>query len=94
MRSISGSKGIIHSTGGYLVYNYSAYKWVFDLKEESVYWCSADVGWVTGHSSIVYAPLAHGAAIVLYEEHPITQRLTGGGILLRNTELMKSQLFY
>ena len=63
-------KGIVHSTGGYLVHNYAAYKWVFDLKEESVYWCSADVGWVTGHSSIVYAPLAHGAAIVLYEGAP------------------------
>jgi len=63
-------KGIIHGTGGYLVHNYSAYKWVFDLKEESVYWCSADVGWVTGHSSTVYAPLAHGAAIVLYEGAP------------------------
>jgi acetyl-CoA synthetase len=63
-------KGIVHSTGGYLVHNYSTYKWVFDLREESVYWCSADVGWVTGHSSIVYAPLAHGAAIVLYEGAP------------------------
>jgi len=63
-------KGIVHSTGGYLVHNYSAYKWVFDLKEESVYWCTADVGWVTGHSEIVYAPLAHGAAIVLYEGAP------------------------
>jgi len=63
-------KGIVHSTGGYLVYNYSTYKWVFDLREDSVYWCSADVGWVTGHSSIVYAPLAHGAAIVLYEGAP------------------------
>jgi acetyl-CoA synthetase len=63
-------KGIIHSTGGYLVQNYSAYKWAFNLREESVYWCTADVGWVTGHSSIVYAPLAHGAAIVLYEGAP------------------------
>ncbi len=63
-------KGIVHSTGGYLVYNYSTYKWVFDIKEESVYWCTADVGWVTGHSSIVYAPLAHGAAIVMYEGAP------------------------
>ncbi len=63
-------KGIVHGTGGYLVNNYCAYKWVFDLKEESVYWCTADVGWVTGHSSIVYAPLAHGAAIVLYEGAP------------------------
>ncbi len=63
-------KGIVHSTGGYLVYNHSAYEWVFDIKEESVFWCTADVGWVTGHSSIVYAPLSHGAAIVLYEGAP------------------------
>jgi len=63
-------KGVVHSTAGYLVHNYSAYKWVFDLREESVYWCTADVGWVTGHSSIVYAPLAHGAAMVLYEGAP------------------------
>ena len=70
-------KGIVHSTGGYLVQNYATYKWVFDLREESVYWCTADVGWVTGHSSIVYAPLAHGAAIVLYEgapDHPTIER--------------------
>jgi len=53
-----------------MVYNYAAYKWVFDIKEESVYWCSADVGWVTGHSMIVYAPLAHGAATVMYEGAP------------------------
>ncbi|MBI2864024.1 MAG: acetate--CoA ligase, partial [Chloroflexi bacterium] len=63
-------KGIVHGTGGYLTWNHSVYKWVFDIKEESVYWCTADVGWVTGHSSIVYAPLAHGAAIVLYEGSP------------------------
>ncbi|MBM2831205.1 MAG: acetyl-coenzyme synthetase, partial [Dehalococcoidia bacterium] len=63
-------KGIVHGTGGYLVYNYSAYRWVFDLKDESVYWCTADVGWVTGHSAIVYGPLAHGATIVLYEGVP------------------------
>ncbi|MFO7996286.1 MAG: acetate--CoA ligase [Dehalococcoidia bacterium] len=63
-------KGIVHSTGGYLVHNYAAYKWVFDIREESVYWCTADIGWVTGHSQIVYAPLAHGAATVLYEGAP------------------------
>jgi len=63
-------KGIVHGTGGYLVFNHSAYKWVFDIREESVYWCTADVGWVTGHSSIVYAPLSHGAAIVLYDGAP------------------------
>ena len=63
-------KGIVHGTGGYLVFNHAAYRWVFDIREESVYWCTADVGWVTGHSSIVYAPLSHGAAIVLYEGAP------------------------
>jgi len=63
-------KGIVHSTGGYSVFNYAMYQWVFDIKEESVYWCTADVGWVTGHSSIVYAPLIHGAAQVLYEGTP------------------------
>jgi len=63
-------KGIVHSTGGYLVFNHSGYEWVFNIREESVFWCTADVGWVTGHSSIVYAPLSHGAAIVLYEGAP------------------------
>jgi len=63
-------KGIVHSTGGYLVYNYSTYKWVFDISDESIYWCTADVGWVTGHSAIVYAPLLHGATIVIYEGAP------------------------
>jgi len=63
-------KGIIHSTGGYLVFNYSTYKWVFDISDESIYWCTADVGWVTGHSSIVYAPLLHGATILMYEGAP------------------------
>jgi len=63
-------KGIVHSTGGYLVFINSMYQWVFDIQEDSVYWCTADVGWVTGHSSIVYAPLMHGASIVVYEGAP------------------------
>ncbi|OGW16951.1 MAG: acetate--CoA ligase [Nitrospinae bacterium RIFCSPLOWO2_12_FULL_45_22] len=63
-------KGIVHSTGGYLVYNYATYKWVFDVSDESIYWCTADIGWVTGHSYIVYAPLLHGATIVMYEGAP------------------------
>jgi len=63
-------KGIVHSTGGYMVFINSMYKWVFDIQEESVYWCTADVGWVTGHSSIVYAPLMHGASILVYEGAP------------------------
>jgi len=63
-------KGIVHSTGGYMVFINSMYKWVFDIQEESVYWCTADVGWVTGHSSIVYAPLMQGASIVVHEGAP------------------------
>ncbi|MFO8100991.1 MAG: acetate--CoA ligase [Dehalococcoidia bacterium] len=63
-------KGIVHSTGGYMVFNHATYKWVFNIKEESIYWCTADVGWVTGHSQIVYAPLSHGAAMVIYEGAP------------------------
>jgi len=63
-------KGIVHNTGGYMVYNHAAYKWAFDIRDESVYWCTADIGWVTGHSSIVYAPLSHAATIVLYEGAP------------------------
>lgn len=63
-------KGIVHSTGGYMVFNHSAYKWAFDTRDESVYWCTADIGWVTGHSSIVYAPLSHAATLVLYEGTP------------------------
>ena len=63
-------KGIVHGTGGYLVYNHSAFQWVFDIKDDSVFWCTADIGWVTGHSYIVYAPLSHGASIVLYEGTP------------------------
>ncbi len=63
-------KGVVHSTGGYLVFNHSAYEWVFNIDDKSVYWCTADVGWVTGHSCTVYAPLSHGAAIVMYEGAP------------------------
>ena len=63
-------KGIVHSTGGYLVYINSVYKSVFNIQEDSVYWCNADIGWVTGHSFIVYAPLLHGASIVMYEGAP------------------------
>ncbi|MEW6001998.1 MAG: acetate--CoA ligase [Nitrospirota bacterium] len=63
-------KGIVHSTGGYLTYNFATYKWVFDISDESIYWCTADVGWVTGHSAIVYAPLLHGATIIVYEGAP------------------------
>ena len=63
-------KGIVHTTGGYLVGTYATAKWVFDLKESDVYWCTADIGWVTGHSYVVYGPLANGATVVMYEGAP------------------------
>lgn len=63
-------KGVVHTTGGYLTQCYATTKLVFDVKEEDVYWCTADVGWVTGHSYIVYGPLANGATTVMYEGAP------------------------
>jgi acetyl-CoA synthetase len=63
-------KGIVHTTGGYLLGTYLTTKWVFDLKEEDTYWCTADIGWVTGHSYIVYGPLANGATSLMYEGAP------------------------
>ena len=63
-------KGVVHTTGGYSVATYLTTKWVFDLKEEDTYWCTADIGWVTGHSYIVYGPLQNGATTVLYEGAP------------------------
>ncbi|MEJ2184848.1 MAG: acetate--CoA ligase [Gemmatimonadota bacterium] len=63
-------KGVVHTTGGYLTQVYATTKWVFDLKEEDRYWCTADVGWVTGHSYIVYGPLANGATVLMYEGAP------------------------
>ena len=63
-------KGIVHTTGGYLVGTYATTKWIFDLKEHDTYWCTADIGWVTGHSYIVYGLLANGATSVMYEGSP------------------------
>jgi acetyl-CoA synthetase len=70
-------KGILHTTAGYLTGAYATSKWVFDLKEDDVYWCTADIGWVTGHSYIVYGPLANGATCLMYEgapDHPNKER--------------------
>ncbi len=63
-------KGIVHTTGGYLTQVASTTKYVFDLHEEDIFWCTADVGWVTGHSYIVYGPLANGATVLMYEGAP------------------------
>jgi acetyl-CoA synthetase len=63
-------KGILHTTAGYLLQTHLTTKWVFDLKDEDVYWCTADIGWVTGHSYVVYGPLSNGATVLMYEGAP------------------------
>ncbi len=63
-------KGIVHTTGGYMTQVLATTRWVFDLRDEDIYWCTADVGWVTGHSYIVYGPLANGATQLMYEGAP------------------------
>jgi acetyl-CoA synthetase len=63
-------KGVLHTTAGYLLFVYQTFKWIFDVKEEDTFWCTADIGWVTGHSYIVYGPLAFGATSVMFEGVP------------------------
>ena len=63
-------KGVVHTTGGYLVGTYLTSKYVFDLRDDDVYWCTADIGWITGHSYILYGPLANGATTMMYEGAP------------------------
>jgi len=63
-------KGVVHTTGGYMTATYITAKWVFDLKEEDTYFCTADIGWVTGHSYVVYGPLLNGATSLMYEGAP------------------------
>ena len=63
-------KGVVHTTGGYNLYTHMTFQWTFDIKEDDVYWCTADVGWITGHSYIVYGPLSNGATTVMYEGAP------------------------
>ncbi|MFM4854094.1 acetate--CoA ligase [Aeromonas caviae] len=72
-------KGVLHTAGGYLVYAALTFKYVFDYHEEDIYWCTADVGWVTGHSYLVYGPLANGATTVMFEgvpNYPATNRMS------------------
>ncbi len=71
-------KGVLHTTGGYLLYVYQTFKWIFDIRDADTYWCTADIGWITGHSYIVYGPLAAGATSVMFEgvpTHPDPGRL-------------------
>ena len=63
-------KGLVHTTGGYAVGTYITSKYVFDLRDEDIYWCTADIGWVTGHSYVVYGPLQNGATVMMYEGAP------------------------
>jgi len=63
-------KGVLHGTGGYLTHLHSTFKWAFDIKDSDVFFCTADIGWVTGHSYVVYAPLLHGATEIMYEGAP------------------------
>ncbi len=73
-------KGIVHTTGGYLVGAATTHHYVFDMKEDDVYWCTADIGWVTGHSYVVYGPLANGATSLMYEGTPgLSRTATGSG---------------
>jgi len=63
-------KGVLHTQAGYLLYAYQTFKWIFDIKEEDIFWCTADIGWVTGHTYIVYGPLAAGATVLMFEGVP------------------------
>jgi acetyl-CoA synthetase len=63
-------KGVVHTTGGYNLYSHITAKWIFDLRDTDVYWCTADVGWITGHSYSVYGPLSNGATTLIYEGAP------------------------
>ena len=64
-------KGILHTTGGYSVFSYATAQWIFDFRDDDIFWCTADIGWVTGHSYIVYGPLQNGATVVMYEGNPM-----------------------
>ena len=71
-------KGVLHGTGGYMVHIHSTFKWIFDIKQSDVYFCTADVGWVTGHSYVAYGPFLHGATQVMYEgalDYPTPERV-------------------
>lgn len=71
-------KGVLHGTGGYLTHVFSTFKWIFDIKDSDTYFCTADIGWVTGHSYVVYGPLMHGATQIIYEgalDYPTPARM-------------------
>jgi acetyl-CoA synthetase len=84
-------KGVVHTTGGYNLYTHVTAKWIFDLKDSDIYWCTADVGWITGHSYIVYGPLSNGATTVMYEGAP---RPSNPGCFWDVIEKYKVTIFY
>ncbi|MFG6098495.1 acetate--CoA ligase [Leptothoe sp. ISB3NOV94-8A] len=84
-------KGVVHTTGGYNLYTHMTFKWAFDIKEDDVYWCTADVGWITGHSYIVYGPLSNGATSVMYEGAP---RASNPGCFWDVVQKYKVTIFY
>ncbi|NEP09392.1 MAG: acetate--CoA ligase [Symploca sp. SIO2C1] len=84
-------KGVVHTTAGYNLYTHMTLKWTFDLKDTDVYWCTADVGWITGHSYIVYAPLSNGATSLMYEGAP---RPSNPGCLWDVVEKYGVNIFY
>jgi acetyl-CoA synthetase len=84
-------KGVVHTTGGYNLYSHLTCKWIFDLQEDDVFWCTADVGWITGHSYVVYGPLSNGATTVMYEGAP---RPSNPGCFWDVIEKHKVTIFY
>ncbi|PSF36230.1 acetate--CoA ligase [Aphanothece hegewaldii CCALA 016] len=84
-------KGVVHTTAGYNLYTHMTTKWIFDLKDTDVYWCTADVGWITGHSYIVYGPLSNGATTLMYEGVP---RPSNPGCFWDIIEKYKVNIFY
>jgi acetyl-CoA synthetase len=84
-------KGVVHGTAGYALWTHLTCQWVFDIKQEDVYWCTADIGWVTGHSYVVYGPLATGATVYMYEGAP---DFPDFGRFWRTIEREKISIFY
>ncbi len=84
-------KGVVHTTAGYNLWSHLTFKWIFDIQEEDIYWCTADVGWITGHSYIVYGPLSNGATTVMYEGAP---RSSNPGAFWELIQKHKISIFY
>ena len=84
-------KGVVHTTAGYNLWSHLTFKWVFDIKQDDIYWCTADVGWITGHSYIVYGPLSNGSTTLMYEGVPRPSNL---GAFWEVIQKYKVSIFY